>query len=94
ETQKIRDRRVAALPLRKATMISPVEYQLAIVTALNESVSLTLSDLLVQTARLFGFDRTGPELKHEIERNVARLEATVKIAETDGMLRVIPDKSH
>jgi very-short-patch-repair endonuclease len=69
----IRNRRRAALPLRKAAMIAPAEYQLAISVALNEAVALSRDDLIVQTARLFGFDRTGPDLTQEIEREVNSL---------------------
>ena len=35
----IRNRRTAALPLRKAAMIAPAEYQLAISTAVKEAVA-------------------------------------------------------
>jgi very-short-patch-repair endonuclease len=69
----IRNRRKAALPLRRAAMIAPAEYQFAICAALNEAVALSLDDLKIQTARLFGFDRTGPDLTREIERQVNSL---------------------
>ena len=45
----------------------------AISVALNEAVALSRDDLIVQTARLFGFDRTGPDLTQEIEREVNSL---------------------
>jgi very-short-patch-repair endonuclease len=69
----IRNRRKAALSLRKAVMIAPAEYRLAISTALNEAVALSHDELIIQTARLFGFDRTGSDLKQEIERQVDAL---------------------
>jgi hypothetical protein len=58
-----RNRRNAALPLRRASMISPVEYQLAVMAIITEAVTISDEDLVVETARLFGFDRTGPDLK-------------------------------
>src|SRR5262249_4606907 len=66
----IRSRRMVALPLRKAVMIAPVEYQLAISTAIKEAVALSRDDLVIQVARLFGFDRTGGDLKQQIEQQV------------------------
>jgi very-short-patch-repair endonuclease len=69
----IRNRRRAALPLRRAAMIAPAEYQFAISVALKEAVALSLDDLIIQTARLFGFDRTGSDLAREIERQVNSL---------------------
>jgi very-short-patch-repair endonuclease len=66
----IRNRRTAALPLRKPVMIAPAEYQLAICAAVKEAVALTRADLVIQAARLFGFDRTGADLRQEIEQQV------------------------
>jgi hypothetical protein len=50
-------------------MIAPAEYQFAMSTAINKAVALSRDDLIVQTARLFGFDRRGPDLTQEIERH-------------------------
>jgi hypothetical protein len=47
----IRNRRMSALPLRRAVMIAPAEYQLAISTAVKEAVALSRDDLAIQTAR-------------------------------------------
>ena len=68
-----RSRRNAALPLRRAAMIAPTEYQLALLTIIKDAVSISGDDLVVETARLFGFDRTGPDLKEAIDRQVERL---------------------
>ena len=53
ELEVIRDRRAAALSLRKASMISTQEYQLAVRTALREAVAMPREELIIQTARLF-----------------------------------------
>ena len=90
EVQKIRDRRTASLQVRKAANIAPSEFRLAIITVLNESVSMSRDDLIVQTARLFGFDRTGPELKQEIEKNISNLIAIGTIDDTTPSLRMNP----
>jgi len=68
-----RNRRNAALPLRRAAMIAPAEYQLALLTIIAEAVAISGDDLVVETARLFGFDRTGADLKEAIDREVERL---------------------
>jgi hypothetical protein len=73
ELPAVRNRRNAALPLRRAAMIAPAEYQLAISTIISDAVAISRSDLVVETARLFGFDRTGPDLKDAIERQSAAL---------------------
>ena len=79
----IRSRRMAALPLRKAVMIAPAEYRLAITTAVKEAVALSRDDLVIQVARLFGFDRTGADLKQQIEQQVEVL-ITEKAIIDDG----------
>jgi very-short-patch-repair endonuclease len=71
----VRRRRNVALSLRRASMIAPAEYQLAISTVITEAISITRNDLLTETARLFGFDRTGPDIKEAIGN------------ETDSMIR-------
>jgi hypothetical protein len=54
-------------------MIAPAEYQLAILTIISETVAISREDLVVETARLFGFDRTGPDLKEAIDRQSTAL---------------------
>lgn len=48
-------------------MRSPQKYQLALKTALKEAVAMPREELIIKAARLFGFDRTGPELKTAID---------------------------
>jgi len=54
-------------------MIAPAEYQVAISTIISEAVAISHDDLVVETARLFGFDRTGPGLKEAIDQQCATL---------------------
>ncbi len=79
----IRDRRTVALQIRKASMISPQEYQLALKTALKEAVAMPREELIIQAARLFGFDRTGPELKAALDTSLDALVQQGEI-EKDG----------
>ena len=49
-------------------MISPAEYQLAITRIISEAVAISREELTIETARVFGFDRTGPDLREAIDR--------------------------
>jgi hypothetical protein len=69
----VRHRRNAPLPLRRAKVIAPAEYQMAILTIIGQAVGISGDDLVVETARIFGFDRTGRDLKEAIDRQVERL---------------------
>ena len=69
----VRNRRNAPLPLRRAAMIAPAEYRLAISTVISDAVAISRADLVVETARLFGFDRTGSDLKEAIDQQCATL---------------------
>jgi len=73
ELPAVRNRRNAPLPLRRAAMIAPAEYQLAISTIVSEGVAISRGDLVVETARLFGFDRTGSDLKEAIDQQCETL---------------------
>ena len=84
----IRNRRNAALPLRRATMIAPEEYQLALMTIIAEAVAISGDDLVVETARLFGFDRTGPDLKEAIDRQAKRLAKEGRLCLDENGLRL------
>jgi hypothetical protein len=66
--QAVRDRRNASLSLRRAAMISPDEYQLAIARIIAEAVAISREDLIIEMARVFGFDRTGQDLREAIDR--------------------------
>jgi hypothetical protein len=51
-------------------LISPGEYHLAMLSIIEGAVVISREDLGVETARRFGFDRTGPDLKEEINRQI------------------------
>jgi very-short-patch-repair endonuclease len=84
----VRNRRNAALPLRRAAMIAPAEYQLAILTIIAEAVAIERDDLVVETARLFGFDRTGPDLKEAIDKQTATLVKCGRLQLDGDILRL------
>jgi very-short-patch-repair endonuclease len=90
----VRNRRNAALPLRRAAMIAPVEYQLAILTIIAEAVAIARDDLMVETARLFGFDRTGPDLKEAIDKQTETLVKMGRLELAGNVLRLGPLSAH
>ena len=93
EIQCIRTRRTAALPLRRASMIAPDEYHLAMLNIIEEAVAISCDDLTVQTARRFGFDRTDPDLKEEINRQISVLLKMGKIAVDGSMVRALANQA-
>ena len=65
DTRQVRDGDLfAPLPLRQPERIAPQEYRAAAMMVLDDAVSISREELIVQTARLLGFDRTGPDLKN------------------------------
>jgi hypothetical protein len=69
-------------------MIAPAEYQLALSTIIADVVAISREELVVEAARLFGFDRTGPDLKEAIDRQVAALVKTRRIYIDGNVLRL------
>ena len=84
-----RNRRNAALSLRRATMIAPAEYQVALLTIIADAVAISADDLVVETARFFGFDRTGADLKEAIDRQVERLVKERRLHLDENGLRLL-----
>ena len=68
-------------------MIAPSEYQVAIEAVVTDAISIAADELAVETARRFGFDRTGQDLKQEIDRQTKRLIETGKIVREGTVLR-------
>ena len=50
--------------LREIEHIPPEEIQGAMLLIVRHTVGITLESLLVETARLFGFERTGPNIRN------------------------------
>jgi very-short-patch-repair endonuclease len=87
EAIPVRSRRNASLPLRRAIMIAPSEYKAAVISVLEEAISISPDQLAVETARRFGFDRTGQDLKQEIDRQMNALIDAGEIVRDGGVLR-------
>jgi hypothetical protein len=61
-------------------MIAPAEYHLAMLSIIEEAVAISPDNLGIETARRFGFDRTGPDLKQEINLQMSVLIKLLKSA--------------
>lgn len=83
-----RDRRNAALSVRRADRIPPLEYCLAIRLAIEEAISLPREEVWVRAARMLGFDRTGPDLQSAIAGQLHTMLARGEIYENGGRLHL------
>ncbi len=75
--------------LKKAEFLPPDEIAEAIRHVVRSSVGISASDLDVETSRLFGFQRTGPDLKDAISRVTNKLLGAELIMGDDGLIRLI-----
>jgi hypothetical protein len=88
-----RHRRHAALPLRRADRIAPHEYRLAILKVVEAVVGIDRKDLIVETARLIGFDRTGTDLQAAIDRQITVLLNNDRLLSENGHIRFALDNA-
>jgi hypothetical protein len=86
-----RHRRNAALPLRRADRIAPLEYRLAALRAVEMAVGIDREGLIVETARLLGFDRTGADLRTAIDEQISALLKSGRIRSECGHIRLALD---
>jgi len=85
-----RHRRNAALPLRRSDRIAPHEYCLAILKIVEGAVGIDRKDLIVETARLLGFDRTGSDLQTAIDQQITVLLNSGRVVSENGHIRLTP----
>jgi hypothetical protein len=69
-------------------MIAPEEYRLALTTIIADAAAISRDDLVVETARLFGFDRTGPDLREAIDRQAEKLVSEGRLYLDENGLRL------
>jgi very-short-patch-repair endonuclease len=86
-----RHRRNAALPLRQANRIAPHEYRLAALQVVETAVGIDHEDLIAETARLLGFERTGSDLRAAIERQIGTLLQNERILSDNGHILLALD---
>ena len=71
---------------RALDQICPEEIQDAMKAILKLAYGLTLEDLIAETARQFGFQRTGPKMKTILESNYEALFLAETIKKSDGKI--------
>jgi hypothetical protein len=69
--------------------VPPDEVGKAIVLLLEETFSLTENDLLVQVARVFGFDRTGSAIRDTVSAILENLVNRSVVQESGGRLSLV-----
>lgn len=83
-----RCRKTAPAPLRRADRIAPCEYRLAVRTVLAECVGIKRPALIVETARLLGFERTGNGLDRAISEQIDALIAAGEAESAEAGIRL------
>lgn len=82
-----RDRsQVRSSKLRDPEMLPPVEIRTGIRMTTAAHVGVTPSEAIVEVVRLFGFQRTGAELKARIEKELRQMMAAGELKLNDGRL--------
>ena len=86
-----RSKIVARVPMREddkraLDQICPEEIQDAMKAILKLAYGLTLEDLIAETARQFGFQRTGPKMRTILESNYETLFLAGTIKNSDGKI--------
>lgn len=88
-----RHRRHAALSLRRSDRIAPHEYRLAILQVVEAAVGIDRKDLIIETARLLGFDRTGTDLQAAIDKQIEVLLPADRIRSANGHIYLVSDSN-
>lgn len=85
-----RHRRNTAPQLRRSDRIAPQEYRLAILQVVEGAVGIDREDLIIETARLLGFDRTGSDLHDAIENQINILLKSGRVRAENGHIQLAP----
>jgi very-short-patch-repair endonuclease len=81
-------RNVDSVTLRKPEFLPPREIEAALLQVIDDSVSISSEDAIVEVSRLLGFDRAGQTIQAVVAAAIASLIRTKEIANVDGMLTV------
>jgi hypothetical protein len=71
-----------------ADRIAPHEYRLAALQIVETAVGIDREDLIAETARLLGFDRTGADLRAAIDEQINVLLKSGRICSECGHVRL------
>lgn len=74
---------------RKAVEIAPEEIAAAATLVLRDQIKLSTDDLVIATARVFGFERTGSEVRSAVLVGVRLLVESGAAREEDGVVALV-----
>jgi hypothetical protein len=77
---------------RRAVEIAPEEIAEAIEIVLKDQIKLTYDDLLIAGARVFGFERTGSDVKSAVQAGVELLVKSGKVTHDSGIISIVKDQ--
>jgi hypothetical protein len=77
--------------LRQANRIAPHEYRLAALQVVETAVGIDHEDLIAETSRLLGFERTGSDLRAAIDGQIGKLLQSGRIHSNNGHIRLALD---
>ena len=75
--------------IRPIEYISDDEIALALTTIANQSFGITPDALIIETARVYGFKRTGGKISATIQKVYDQLVADGKVKEVEGKVNVV-----
>ena len=84
----IRDRSAETGSLAKADMLAPIEIAAAAHMTLHDCGAASEPDLTIAVARMLGFRRTGPDLRHAIQRVIQDMISQGQILGENGACRL------
>jgi very-short-patch-repair endonuclease len=88
----IRDRAAAPNSLQRAEMLPPLEIRTAAFRAIEENGGIGRDEIVVAVTRMLGFQRTGPDLRAKVEREIDAMLRSGRLAENQGRLRRTEDR--
>lgn len=71
---------------RKAAEIAPEEFAAAAKLVLRDQIKLSIDDLVIATARVFGFERTGSEVRSAVLTGLHLLIASAEATQEEGVI--------
>jgi hypothetical protein len=94
ESIPIRDRaEVASSSLRKPEMLPPTEIRQAMVAVVQVHFGMTREEAITETARLFGFRATSPQLRQVLEQQLELILRQSLLEERNGRI-FVPSSRH
>ena len=89
ENPIVRDRSASPLSIQHAANLPPTEAQAAILEVFAENGPMSREDIFIAVSRAFGFQRSGPEFKAVIDKQLTHLVASGLVVADREFLKVV-----